>query len=40
MRHNEALLGAALCDDRLFDLLKDRLQVPTSKGALLAKFTR
>lgn len=32
MRHNEALLGAALCDDRLFDLLKDRLQVPTSKA--------
>lgn len=40
MRHNEALLGAALCDDRLFDLLKDRLQVPTSKGALLAKDLR
>ncbi|HFI7752885.1 TPA: ATP-binding protein [Escherichia coli] len=40
MRHNEALLGAALCDDRLFDLLKDCLQVPTSKGALLAKDLR
>ncbi|EFB2828847.1 ATP-binding protein [Escherichia sp. 93.0816] len=40
MRHNEALLGAALCDDRLFDLLKDRLQVPTSKGALPAKDLR
>lgn len=40
LRHNEALLGAALCDDRLFDLLKDRLQVPTSKGALLAKDLR
>ncbi|EAB2238714.1 ATP-binding protein [Salmonella enterica] len=40
MRHNEALLGAALCDDRLFDLLKDRLQVPTSKGAVLAKELR
>lgn len=40
MRHNEALLGAVLCDDRLFDLLKDRLQVPTSKGALLAKDLR
>ncbi|MBB2319961.1 ATP-binding protein [Escherichia sp. 93.1518] len=40
MRHNEALLGAALCDDRLFDLLKDRLQMPTSKGALLAKDLR
>ncbi len=31
-RHNEALLGAALCDDRLFDLLKDDLNVPTSQG--------
>ncbi|QML58261.1 ATP-binding protein [Escherichia coli] len=40
MRHNEALLGAALCDDRLFDLLKDRLQLPTSKGALLVKDLR
>lgn len=40
LRHNEALLGAALCDDRLFDLLKDKLQVPTSKGALLAKDLR
>ena len=40
MRHNEALLGAALCDDRLFDLLKDRLQVPTSKGVAGEGFTR
>lgn len=40
LRHNEALMGAALCDDRLFDLLKDKLQVPTSKGALLARDLR
>lgn len=33
-RHNEALLGAALCDDRLFDLLADELTVPTSEGDL------
>lgn len=31
-RHNEALLGAALCDERLFDLLKDSLRIPTSQG--------
>jgi molecular chaperone HtpG len=34
-RHNEALLGAALCDDRLFDLLADELTLPTSEGDLL-----
>ncbi len=34
LRHNEALLGAALCDDRLFDLLADELTVPTSEGDL------
>ncbi len=33
-RHNEALLGAALCDDRLFDLLANDLTVPTSQGDL------
>jgi molecular chaperone HtpG len=33
-RHNEALLGAALCDERLFDLLADQLKVPTSEGDL------
>jgi len=33
-RHNEALLGAALCDDRLLDLLSDTLRVPTSEGDL------
>lgn len=34
MRHNEALLGAALCDDRLLALLADVLKVPTSEGDL------
>lgn len=34
LRHNEALLGAALCDDRLFELLADDLTVPTSEGDL------
>ncbi len=33
-RHNEALLGAALCDDRLLDLLSETLRVPTSEGDL------
>lgn len=33
-RHNEALLGAALCDDRLFDLLAKELTIPTSEGDL------
>jgi molecular chaperone HtpG len=33
-RHNEALLGAALCDDRLFELLADELKLPTSEGDL------
>jgi molecular chaperone HtpG len=33
-RHNEALLGAALCDPRLFSLLADELTVPTSEGDL------
>lgn len=33
-RHNEALLGAAICDDRLFSLLADELTVPTSEGDL------
>jgi molecular chaperone HtpG len=33
-RHNEALLGAALCDDRLFQVLAKDLKVPTSDGDL------
>ncbi len=34
LRHNEALLGASLCDERLFDLLMDSLRIPTSQGDL------
>lgn len=34
LRHNEALLGAALDDDRLFTLLADELTIPTSQGEL------
>ncbi len=34
LRHNEALLGAALSDDRLYNLLSDDLKVPTSEGDL------
>lgn len=33
-RHNEALLGAALCDPRLFDLLAESVRIPTSQGDL------
>ena len=33
-RHNEALLGASICDDRLFGLLADGLTVPTTEGDL------
>jgi molecular chaperone HtpG len=33
-RHNEALLGASLCDPRLYELLCDELTVPTSQGDL------
>lgn len=33
-RHSEQLLGAALCDERLFELLADELRVPTSEGDL------
>jgi molecular chaperone HtpG len=36
-RHNESLLGAALCDDRLYALLADALKVPTSQGDLPLK---
>ncbi len=34
LRHNEALLGASLCDVRLFDLLATDLKVPTSEGEM------
>ncbi len=39
-RHNEALLGASLCDPRLFDLLADVVHVPTSQGDLPARALR
>jgi molecular chaperone HtpG len=32
VRHNEALLGAALVDDRLFELVADEVTVPTTEG--------
>ena len=34
VRHNEALLGAALVDDRLFALVADDVTVPTTEGDL------
>jgi molecular chaperone HtpG len=37
VRHNEALLGAAIADDRLFRLAADDLVVPTSEGDLPAR---
>lgn len=37
LRHNEALLGCALCDDRLMELLANELTVPTSEGDLTAR---
>ena len=33
-RHNEALLGAALCDARLFALLQESLLIPGTQGEL------
>lgn len=33
-RHNEALLGAAVCDDRLFKLIAEQATLPTSQGDL------
>lgn len=32
LRHNEALLAASLCDDRLFELLKDKVRIASSQG--------
>ena len=34
LRHNQALMGAAINDDTLFELLKDDLKVPTSTGSM------
>lgn len=39
-RHNEALLGAALCDARLFELLADAVTIPTSQGDMPASALR
>ncbi|HET9051027.1 MAG TPA: ATP-binding protein, partial [Candidatus Dormibacteraeota bacterium] len=36
-RHNEALLGASLCDERLFTLLVDDVKLPTTDGDLTAR---
>lgn len=36
-RHNEALLGASLCDERLFELLMDSIKIATSQGEILVK---
>jgi len=36
-RHNEALTGAAIVDERLFALLADDLRLPTSDGDLTAR---
>jgi molecular chaperone HtpG len=33
-RHNEALLGAALCEEELFAMLADAVRLPTSQGDL------
>jgi molecular chaperone HtpG len=37
VRHNEALLGAALADPRLDELLADDLHVPTSEGDMTVR---
>ncbi len=34
LRHNEALLGAAICDERLFELIAEQATIPTSQGDL------
>ncbi|MEV0645257.1 ATP-binding protein [Phytomonospora sp. NPDC050363] len=39
-RHGQVLLGAALCDDRLFELLADDVPVPTSSGDMTAGSLR
>ena len=33
-RHNEALLGAAMCEDELFDTVIDAVRLPTNQGDL------
>lgn len=39
-RHNEALLGASLCDERLFKLLMSSIRIPTSQGDLAVQELR
>ena len=39
-RHNEALLGASLCDERLFELLADSVNIRTSQGEMPASALR
>lgn len=39
-RHNEALLGASLCDDRLFELLMTTIRIPSSQGDLTVQELR
>lgn len=39
-RHAEALLGAAVSDDRLFDLVAEHVRVPTSAGEATARGLR
>ncbi|PYC87949.1 molecular chaperone HtpG [Streptomyces tateyamensis] len=39
-RHGQDLLGAALCDERLFTLLADDVPVPSSQGELTAGALR
>ncbi|WP_017345359.1 ATP-binding protein [Pantoea sp. A4] len=39
-RHNEALMGAALCDERLFALLQNELLIPTTQGNMPARDLR
>ncbi|MER5640383.1 ATP-binding protein [Kitasatospora sp. NPDC002227] len=39
-RHGQELLGAALCDERLFSLLADDVPVPSSQGELTAGALR
>jgi molecular chaperone HtpG len=40
VRHNQAMLGAALADDRLFEFLAEDVQIPTSMGDLTATELR
>jgi len=39
-RHGESLLGAAVTDDRLFELIVDEVTLPTSRGPMVAQALR